>query len=582
MIKHLKYFWFYASRHKPAILLALLLLAGDVCVTTVLPWYMSDIVDRGVLPGNMDFIRATSLRMALIALAGSVVAFLFSLVTSILSQRISNAMRKDLFQKVMSLSYGQTDQWSPGVLLTRIMSDTQIVTQFGAAVLQMLLKPAALCVLGFAMTMVISGRFAPVFAVGLPLQIILLVLFMKKLTPLFTRIQLRIESMNSRIQETLANLRLIKSYVHQDYENKKFKEENQDLLGLNLDIQFTLALMNPLIMLIINLVLISIIAVGGSLVRSQAAEIGRVIAAIMYIQQIMMSLMMIGQIYQVAAKAAVSCQRLSEIQQLEPSLAPGKNPLDAPVREMEVRDLSFSYPDAAAGSPPVLNHLRFQISAGSFTAIVGPTGSGKSTLAALLARLFAPSSGEVLVNGENILSWTAESVRKRIAIVLQKSAMCSGTIRDNIRYGWSGASEEDIRTAASVAQADAFISALPDGYDTEVAQEGASLSGGQKQSIALARALLRKPDVLILDDSTSSMDLITEARFRAMLREAFPNMTLFVIAQRMATVADADRILVLEEGRLAAQGTHAQLLASSPLYREMVQAQSAGEEAAHE
>lgn len=579
MIRHLKYFGQYAGKHIPAILLAVLLLGGDVCVTTVLPWYMSEIVDLGVLRGDMETIRQISVRMVVLALFGSVIAFLFSLITSVLSQRISNAMRKDLFRKVLSLSYGQTDAMNPGKLLTRIMSDTQIVTQFGAAVLQMLLKPAALCILGFAMTMIISGRFAPVFAIGIPLQIVLLIIFMKRLTPLFTRIQLKIEKVNSRIQETLSNLRLIKAYVHQDYENRKFQQENRELLDLNLNIQFTLAIMNPLIMLIINLVLIGIIAVGSGLVRSGEAEVGRVIAAIMYIQQIMMSLMMIGQIYQVAAKAAVSCQRMEEIQRMEPSLDPGREPLTEPVRQMEVREVSFRYPDAPPDSPPVLDHVSLRIPAGSFTAIVGPTGSGKSTLAALLARLTEASRGEVLVNGRNILDWTGDSLRGHIVIDLQKSAMCSGTIADNIRYGLNSASPEEVRAAAEIAQADAFISAFPEGYDTEVAQQGASLSGGQQQCIAIARALLRKPDVLILDDSTSSMDLMTESRFRARLRKAFPEMTLVVIAQRMATVTGADRIYVLEEGHIAAEGTHAELMRQSPLYREMVMAQSAGEEA---
>ena len=582
MIRHLKYFGQYAARHIPAILLAVLLLAGDVWVTTVLPWYMSEIVDLGVLRGSMETIRQISVRMVILALAGSIVAFFFSLITSVLSQRISNAMRKDLFRNILSLSYGQTDAMSPGKLLTRIMSDTQIVTQFGAAVLQMLLKPAALCILGFVMTMRISGRFAPVFAIGIPLQIVLLILFMRRLTPLFTQIQLKIEKVNSRIQETLSNLRLIKAYVHQDYENRKFQQENRDLLDLNLNIQFTLAIMNPLIMLIINLVLIGIIAVGSGLVRGGEAEVGRVIAAIMYIQQIMMSLMMIGQIYQVAAKAAVSCRRLEEIQRMNPSLTPGREPLTEPVQRLDVQNLSFRYPDAPPDSPPVLDQVSMRIPAGSFTAIVGPTGSGKSSLAALLARLTEASSGEVLVNGRNILDWTGESIRKHIVIDLQKSAMCSGTVADNIRYGLVSASPEEIRAAAEIAQADAFISAFPEGYDTEVAQQGASLSGGQQQCIAIARALLRKPDVLILDDSTSSMDLMTEARFRARLREAFPGMTLIVIAQRMATVTGADRIYVLEEGKIAAEGSHAELMDRSPLYREMVLAQSAGEEALHE
>ena len=576
-MKHLKYFRDYAFRHKGFICLALILLLADVAVATVMPWMMSRLVDDGVAAGSMDLVKSISLQMALIALGGCVIAFLFSAVTAVLSQRISKEMRRDLFQKIQSLSYGQADRWSSGTLLTRIMSDTQIVTQFGASLFQMLLKPLAMFLFGFAMTLVISGRYAWIFAVAIPVQTVILLFFMKKLTPLFLKIQLRIEKINSLIQETLGNMRLIKSYLHQDYEERRFRKENDDLFGLNLRIQYMLAVMNPLIMLLINGVLVAILALSGVLVRSNEIEIGRVIAAIMYVQQIMMSLMMMGQVYQMTAKAAVSCERLEEIRQTEPSLRDGSRPLAESVRTLEARDVSYYYPGADSGSLPALDGISFRIEKGSFTGITGPTGSGKSTLACLLARFMDPTDGQILLNGTDLREWTIASLGGRIAAALQKPALGSGTIEDNIRYGLLSASEEEVRRAAWLAGADTFIDELPDGYATQVTQRGTSLSGGQKQCIALARALLRKPDVLILDDCTSSMDLLTEERFYKRIRENCPEMTLIVVAQRLRSIVRADRILLMENGRMPASGTHRELLEESRLYAEICRSQEIGE-----
>ncbi len=576
-MKKLRYFRDYALRHKGLLCVALLLMFADVTVATVMPWFMSILVDDGVLAGSMDTVRSVSLRMVIVAFAGCFVAFLFSAAAAVFSQRINNEMRKDLFRKIHSLNYGQADSYASGTLLTRIMSDTQIVTQFGAAVFQMLLKPLALFILGFAMTLVISGRYAWIFAVSVPLQVLILVLFMRRLTPLFLRIQLRFEKINSFIQETLGSLRLIKSCVRQDYEARQFRRENDDLLGLNLKIQYTLAVMNPLIMLIINGVLIAILALSGVLVRGGETEIGGVIAAIMYIQQIMMSLMIMGQVYQVTAKAAVSCERLEEIRRLEPVHRDGTRILAEPVCSLEARDVTYFYPGSSGSTRPALDRISFRIPRGSFTGITGPTGSGKSTLVSLLARFTVPSSGTILLNGTDLTEWTSASLAGRIAVVLQKPALCAGTVADNIRYGLDSASMEEIRLAAHIAGADAFVSAMPDGYETEVTQNGASLSGGQKQCISVARALLRKPDVLILDDSTSSMDLVTESTFHARLRAQYPDITLIVVSQRIRTILRADQILLLENGRLSAAGSHSRLLEQSSLYREICSSQEIGE-----
>ena len=576
-MKRLKYFLDYASRHKAALLLTLLLLIGDVTLATLMPWLMSELVDNGVLTGSMDTVKRTSLLMAGAALAGSVTAFLFSAVTAVLSQRINNEMRKDLFRSIHSLSYGQTDTYAAGTLLTRIMSDTQIVTQFGAAFFQMLVKPLAMFLFGFVMTLVISGKYAWIFAAAIPLQTVILILFMKRLTPLFLRIQLRIEKINSLIQETLGSMRLVKAYMHQDYEGRRFRRENDDLLGLNLEIQYTLAVMNPLIMLIINGVLIAILALSGVLARTGETDVGRIIAAIMYIQQIMMSLMVMGQIYQVTAKAAVSCERLSEIRDMEPALKDGTRTLEEPVKTLEAREVSYYYPGAEGSDRPALDRVSFSVSAGEIMGVTGPTGSGKSTLAALLNRFAEPVSGEILLNGIPLPEWTAESLGRKITAVLQKPELCFGTIADNIRYGLEGATEEDIRRAAHIAGADVFIDGMPEGYGTEVTQRGASLSGGQKQCIALARALLRRPEVLILDDSTSSMDLITEDRFYERLAEACPGITLIIVSQRIHTILRADRILLMEDGRISAAGRHAELLEQSGLYREICRSQEIGE-----
>lgn len=576
-MKKLDYFLTYAFRRKRYIAAALLLLLADVAVTSVMPLLMSRVVDRGVLAGSIETVESVTLWMALAALGGCLAAFGFSAVLAVFSHRVSNDMRRDLFRRVHSLSFGQTDRFSSGALLTRIMSDTQIATQFGSAFFQMFLKPLLLFLSGFGLTLMISGQYAWVFAVFIPLQAVLLFLFMKRLTPLFLKIQLRIEKINSLIQETLGNLRLIRSYTHEDAENLQFRGENDDFLGLNLKIQYTLAVMNPLIMLIINLVLIAVLAVSGQLVRSGASDIGRVLAAVMYIQQIMMSLMMMGQIYQAAAKAAVSCERLEEISRLEPEVPEGARELSGPFVSLECEQAGYAFPETPPGAPPALEEISLSLSPGGMIGITGPTASGKSVLVSLLARFRLPTSGAVRINGTDLREVSSASLRSLVTVVLQENDVSSGTVAENIRYGLDSASDEEVRAAAAAAQADGFISALPQGYDTPVTQRGASLSGGQKQCIALARALLRRPQVLILDDCTSSLDLVTESRFHAALRQLLPDTALIVVSQRLPAILKADRILLLEEGRLSAAGTHRELLEKSEHYREICRAQEIGE-----
>lgn len=575
-MKKLKYLFDYAFRHKGLLAAATVLLLGDVAVTNILPLLMSRIVDDGVMKGSIDTVKNISVIMAAVAFGGCLVAFGFSAVLAVFSHRVSNEMRKDLFRRVHSLSFAQTDRYSSGVLLTRIMSDTQIATQFGSAFFQMLLKPLLLFIFGFAITLTISGSYAWVFAVFVPLQAVILFLFMKRLTPLFLKIQLRIEKINSFVQETLGNLRLIRSYNHQENENAQFKGENDDLLGLNLKIQYNLAVMNPLIMLIINFVLIAILYVSGGLVRSGSVEIGRVIAAIMYIQQIMMSLMMIGQIYQAAAKTVVSCDRLEEIRSLTPEVPDGRKEVSGAFGSLECKDACYAFPGTQEGSPPAVDRVSLSVPRGSFIGITGPTAGGKSVLVSLLARFRLPTEGAVLLNGTDTRELAEASVRGKVTVVLQQNDVSSGTIADNIRYGLD-ATDEEVKAAAETAQADGFISALPEGYGTAVAQKGASLSGGQKQCIALARALLRKPEVLILDDCTSSLDLVTEGRFHAALREKFPDLTLIAVSQRLPALVQADRIYLMDEGKLVASGTHAELRESCDLYRSMCRAQEIGE-----
>ena len=572
-MKKLRYLITYFLRYKKILLIAMLLLIGDVAITNILPLLMSRIVDDGVVKGSIDTVKSITLQMVGLTLIGVAVGFTFSVLMAVFSHRVSNDMRKDLFRRVHSLSFAQTDKYTSGVLLTRIMSDTQIATQFGSAFFEMFLRPLLLFLTGFSLTLVISGHYAWVFAVAVPLQAVILFLFMRKLTPLFLKIQLRIEKINTFIQETLGNLRLIRSYSHEDVETRQFKEQNDDLLGLNLKIQYRLAVMNPLIMLIINMVLVAILAVSGRLVRGGLTEVGRVIAAIMYIQQIMMSLMQMAQVYQATAKAAVSCERLDEINDMKPEVPDGEKELLGAFESLECRDAGFTFPDAAE---PAVEGISFTVKRGGFIGITGPTAGGKSVLVSLLSRFRLATEGEIRINGTDIRELSQSSVSEKITVVLQQNDVSSGTIADNIRYGMD-ADMDEIRAAAAIAQADGFISALPEGYETRVAQKGVSLSGGQKQCVALARALLRKPDVLVLDDCTSSLDLITESKFHAALREHFPDMTLIVVSQRLPALLKADRILLLDEGKVAAAGTHEELREKSELYRSVCKAQEIGE-----
>jgi ATP-binding cassette subfamily B protein len=566
----------YLKPYLAPVLLVFLLMIAEVAINTQLPALMSRIVDEGVLARNMEAVRRAGMVMLGLTAGGCVIGIATCVLSSIISQRYANDLRKDVYSKFLHLSVDQLDEMTTGSMVTHVMSDTQIVTQFLAQLVQMLIRPVLLLIFGLIMVLSISASLGWVFWVMIPIQVLLLLIFMKKMTPLFSILQGKTESINSTLQETLDNMRLVKAYAQEMHEGSRFDADNQAIMRTGLRVQTMMAVLNPLIMLLMNLAMLLILLLCGYEVAQNRMNIGGTMAAIAYVQQVLMAVMMVGQIFQFSSRARISAGRLHKVINMLPSQKDGDIILSEPLSQITLRDVTFRYPGAGPSTSPAIHHIDLDIHQGEYVAILGGVGSGKTTLASLLSRFYDPTGGTVTINGKEIRSYTLKSLRDKLVMVVQNSALCSGTVADNIRYGLQNADMEEVIAAARIAQAHSFIQALPNQYDTDISENGASLSGGQKQCIAIARALLRKPEVLILDDSTSAVDLATEARLFAALREYSGKCTMIVIAHRIASIVNADKIVVLDNGSIAGCAKHDELLARCGIYREMCDAQDPG------
>lgn len=566
----------YLRPYLAPVLLIFVLMIAEVAINTQLPALMSRIVDEGVLARNMEAVRRAGMVMLGLTAGGCLIGIATCVLSSIVSQRYANDLRKDVYSRFLHLSVDQLDEMTTGSIVTHVMSDTQIVTQFLAQLVQMLIRPVLLLIFGLTMVLSISIRLGWVFWVMIPIQVLLLHFFMKKMTPLFSVLQGKTESINSTLQETLDNMRLVKAYAQEVHEGSRFEEDNQAIMRTGLRVQTMMAVLNPLIMLLMNLAMLLILLLCGYEVAQNRMNIGGTMAAIAYVQQVLMAVMMVGQIFQFSSRARVSAARLHKVINRTPSQRDGAVALSEAISQIALEGVTFRYPGAGSSTSPAVDRIDLEICQGQYVAILGGVGSGKTTLVSLLSRFYDPTGGTVTVNGKDIRAYTLKSLRDKLVLIVQNSALCSGTVVDNIRFGLQGADMEEVISAARIAQAHSFIQALPNQYDTDISENGTSLSGGQKQCIAIARALLRKPEVLILDDSTSAVDLATEASLFAALREYNSKCTMIVIAHRIASIASADKIVVLDNGVMTDCAKHDELLARCRIYQEMYDAQDPG------
>ena len=542
---------------------------GEITMDLIQPDLMADIVDNGVLTGNMPVIAETGTKMLVLVLSGGICGVLSGVFANFAAQGFGNDLRKAVFEKIMKLSFQQTDEFSTGSLITRLTNDvTQVQTMVMMSV-RSVIRCGIMFFGGIVMLRLQSARFARVAAYGLPFVAAFVWFFMKKASPLFSVVQEKLDRINCIMQENIAGARVVKAYVREKHELGRFDEANEELSGINLRVQYLLAFMNPCMNIVLNTCVVGIIIAGGYSVRTGGGVTpGEIMAAITYMSMILHGMMFLANIFQTFTRAAASRKRICEVLECRISICDGEGECKACEKgTVEFRDVSFSYPNSSGQL--VLEDISFFVGSGETVAIIGATGSGKTTLVSLIPRFYDVTCGAVLVDGVNVKDYSLEALRDRIAIAAQKTELYSRSVEANIRWGRDEARPAEIKKAAETAKADEFICESEYGYHTQVAEGGRSLSGGQKQRISIARAVLKKAEILIFDDSTSALDLKTESELQQALREECPGITKIIVAQRIASVKDADRIIVLDGGRISACGTHSELFAESEIYRDI-------------
>lgn len=560
---------------KPYALFAVLTplsMVGEVLGDLLQPKLMSKIVDDGVLGQDMDLIIRTGLLMLLVLIGGGACGIAASAFGGIASQSFSRDLRVDVFKRVMGLSFEQTDKFTTGSLVTRLTADITAIQQMVDFMLRMLVRDSLLFFGGIIMMLTLNVRFGIIILCALPIEIIMMIVILKKANPYYSIVAKRLDSVNSVVQENVTGARVVKAYVREDTEEKRFDDANISLMESNLRVQTLMAILQPLLMIILNLSVIAVIVIGGWQVQAQAMKVGEVMAAITYLTQVLHGVMMMSMMFQTLAKASASANRLREVLKTDPVIKSGSVSLsDKTGGTVSFKNVSFSYPETKGR--PVISDLTLDIKSGESVAILGATGSGKSSLVNLIPRFYDCTAGEVLVDGVNVKDCKLDELRKKVGIVLQKSELFSGTVEDNIKWGDKNATHEEVISAAQAAQADEFIQKIPAGYEGIIAEKGASLSGGQKQRLSISRAVLKKPEILILDDSTSALDLGTEAKLRAEIDRKMNGTTLIIIAQRIQSVKSCDRIAVLDHGKLCACDTHENLLKTCEVYQDIYASQ---------
>jgi len=560
---------------KPYALFAVLTplsMVGEVLGDLLQPKLMSKIVDDGVLGQDMDLIIRTGLLMLLVLIGGGACGIAASAFGGIASQSFSRDLRVDVFKRVMGLSFEQTDKFTTGSLVTRLTADITAIQQMVDFMLRMLVRDSLLFFGGIIMMLTLNVRFGIIILCALPIEIIMMIVILKMANPYYSIVAKRLDSVNSVVQENVTGARVVKAYVREDTEEKRFDDANISLMESNLRVQTLMAILQPLLMIILNLSVIAVIVIGGWQVQAQAMKVGEVMAAITYLTQVLHGVMMMSMMFQTLAKASASANRLREVLETDPVIKSGSVSLsDKTGGTVSFKNVSFSYPETKGR--PVISDLTLDIKSGESVAILGATGSGKSSLVNLIPRFYDCTAGEVLVDGVNVKDCKLDELRKKVGIVLQKSELFSGTVEDNIKWGDKNATHEEVISAAQAAQADEFIQKIPAGYEGIIAEKGASLSGGQKQRLSISRAVLKKPEILILDDSTSALDLGTEAKLRAEIDRKMNGTTLIIIAQRIQSVKSCDRIAVLDHGKLCACDTHENLLKTCEVYQDIYASQ---------
>ena len=567
----------YAAYIKPylsAFLLAPLLMLTEVFGEILLPKFMSMIINNGVADRDTGYIIRMGIIMVLTAIVmalGGVGGAYFSAKASIC---FTSDLRDALFAKVQNFSFKNIDQYSTGSLVTRLTNDVQQVQNVTMMGLRLLFRAPGMLIGALIMAFLMNAKLALVILIVIPFLSIAIVTIMVKAFPRFTLMQKKIDKLNSGIQEALTNVRLIKSFVREDYEEEKFQTMNQDLKDSSLNAMKIVITTMPIMMFAMNVTTLAVVWYGGNIIIAGNMQVGDLTAFTTYIVQILMSLMMLSMVLLQSSRAIASVKRISEVLDTEIDLTDenaSRKDLKVTEGKVEFKDVAFSYSNE--GGEKILEHINFTAEPGKVLGIIGTTGSGKTSLVQLIPRLYDVTEGQVLVDGVDVREYSLKNLRDGVGMVLQKNVLFSGTIDENLRWGNEEASEEEVRNAAEAAQADGFVTSFTNGYDSDLGQGGSNVSGGQKQRLCIARALLKKPKILILDDSTSAVDTATEAKIRESFSTTLKDTTKIIIAQRIGSVESADKIIVLDDGRIIGMGTHEELMKNCEAYQEIYYSQ---------
>lgn len=573
ILKYVNKYWYLA-------ILAPLFMIVEVLMDFMLSQYMEKTVDYGIQASNLDNVIKYGMMMLLIVFIGVTAGILAGVFTNICAYKFSNDLRKDLFKKIMNLSLAQAHDFKTGSLITRVTNDITQIQNMVSMALRGLIRNLSFCIFGVIFTLMISKDFGIVLIILLPIEIIATFIFIKLVFPIFKIIQQKLDKVNTVMHENVDGARVVKAFGKESYEYDRFKKSNDDYTEQNLYVSKKSAFFIPFVTLLIYCAQMIIFYLGGTSIINEFKNptngdflmIGEVTQAISYIVMISTSVIMLGNLFTNIAKALASTTRINEILNAKIEIDDG-NITDEDLKEhgtLEFKNVSFRYKNNKSNK---LKNINFKINEGETVAIVGTTGSGKSTLVDLIIRFYDPTEGEILVDGYNIKDFKKSVLRDKISLCLQKSELFLGTIEDNIKFGKLDANNEEVLEAANIAQATEFIELKENKFEENVGEKGSQLSGGQKQRISIARAIIKKPEILIFDDSTSALDLKTEALLYEALNKKYPNTTKLIVAQRIATAKNASKIIVLNDGVIEAFDTHENLMKNSSLYKEIYSSQ---------
>jgi ATP-binding cassette subfamily B protein len=553
------------------------LLVISILMMLVVPRLLQYIIDEGITPGEMSVILQGSLVMLVAALIGAAATVFQAIFMARVSEGMAYDIRNELIDRIQTLSFGNLDILQTGQLMTRVSSDVDVVKMFSNMGLMMIIRAVMMMIGSLGFLIVTDWKLSLIMIVLIPLLVVIFLSFARRAGPLFMIVQQKLADLNTVVQESLAGVQVVKAFVREEYEIERFEDRNTSYMLQYIKVGRMMAVAFPIIMLLANLATLAVIGFGGMRVIGELLSVGELVAFNNYMMTTMFPMLMLGMVLTMLTSADASAKRVMDVLESEALVtdAPSARELTAMRGQVSFENVSFHYATEEC-CEEVLRNVSFTVEAGQRVALLGATGSGKSTLVNLIPRFYDVTEGRVLIDGVDVRDVTQYSLRSQMGIVLQQITLFSGTVRDNIAYGAPNASLDDVIAAAKIAQAHDFIMRMPDGYDSKVESRGANLSGGQKQRIAIARALLVDPSILILDDSTSSVDMETEFQIQEALDALTTNRTTFIIAQRISSVLSADKIIVLERGEIAAQGSHQELLQISPIYREIYYSQLNG------